>query len=185
MKKYIIIAGVNGAGKSTLYHMIDHLHNMPRVNLDDEVRKIGNWKNSQDVFYAGITAASMLKRLLAGEEDFNQETTLCGRTILANIKKAKQNGFYIEVHFVGLSSVELAKERVQHRVTKGGHGIPETDIERRYDEGFEKIRSLLPIADRVIFYDNSTEIRRFAVYEKGSISVESSNLPKWYLEHIR
>lgn len=54
MKKYILIAGVNGAGKSTLYHMFDYLQNMPRVNLDDEVRKIGNWRNQRDVINAGL-----------------------------------------------------------------------------------------------------------------------------------
>lgn len=42
MKKYIIIAGVNGAGKSTLYQTIENLKDMPRVNVDEIVRKIGS-----------------------------------------------------------------------------------------------------------------------------------------------
>ena len=45
MKKYIIIAGVNGAGKSTLYQMYDAFEGMPRVNVDELVRDIGDWKN--------------------------------------------------------------------------------------------------------------------------------------------
>lgn len=53
MKKYILIAGVNGAGKSTLFHVLDELKNMPRVNTDDIVKKIGEWNNASDVFNAG------------------------------------------------------------------------------------------------------------------------------------
>lgn len=71
MKKYIVIAGVNGAGKSTLYHSCSSLKNMPRVNLDDEVRRIGDWQNKRDVYYAGLKTAQLLSNLLAGEESFN------------------------------------------------------------------------------------------------------------------
>ena len=42
MKKYIIIAGVNGAGKSTLYQTLQTLQDMPRVNTDEILRKIGD-----------------------------------------------------------------------------------------------------------------------------------------------
>lgn len=185
MKKYILIAGVNGAGKSTLYHSFEYLQNMPRINLDDEVRKIGNWRNQRDVFNAGLTTTEKLKRLLEGEQSFNQETTLCGNAILAHLKKAMQNGFFIEIHYIGLDSADIAKERVAYRVNVGGHGIPEEDIERRYRESFRRISEFLPMADRVIFYDNSTEFRRFAVYEKGELKAESALLPKWYIEFVK
>ena len=46
MKKYVIIAGVNGAGKSTLYQTDDNLKGLSRVNVDEIVREIGDWKNS-------------------------------------------------------------------------------------------------------------------------------------------
>ena len=50
MKKYIIIAGVNGAGKSTLFQTIDSLKEMPRVNVDETIKEIGDWKKLEDVF---------------------------------------------------------------------------------------------------------------------------------------
>ena len=42
MKKYIIIAGENGVGKSTLYQMYDEFKDMPRINVDEFVRDIGD-----------------------------------------------------------------------------------------------------------------------------------------------
>ncbi len=53
MKKYVIIAGVNGVGKSTLYQTDDNLKGLSRVNVDEIVREIGDWRNTGDVFTAG------------------------------------------------------------------------------------------------------------------------------------
>ena len=38
-------------------------------------------------------------------------------------------------HYVGIESVEIAKQRIAYRVAHGGHGIPDADVERRYKNG--------------------------------------------------
>ena len=53
MKKYILIAGVNGAGKSTLFSSETVFNEYEKINLDEVVRKIGNWQNEADVIKAG------------------------------------------------------------------------------------------------------------------------------------
>ena len=60
---------------------------------------------------------------------------------------------------------EIAKERVAHRVSVGGHGIPEKDIERRYIETFENLNKIVSECDRILFYDNTHGFERFAVKE--------------------
>ena len=80
MKKYIVIAGVNGAGKSTLYRMNKNLADMPRVNVDEIVKEIGDWKNVTDVFKAGKIAVKKISEYMLAGETFNQETTLCGKS---------------------------------------------------------------------------------------------------------
>lgn len=96
MKKYVLIADVNGAGKSTLYQTIDELKNMPRVNMDEIVREFGDWKNIQDVMKAGKIAISKLKKFLDGEISFNQETTLCGKSVLNSIKKQRSRALQLK-----------------------------------------------------------------------------------------
>ena len=88
MKKYVIIAGVNGAGKSTLYQTDDNLKNLPRVNVDEIVKEIGDWKNISDVFNAGRIAVKKIMKYFEEGISFNQETTLCGKSIIRNIRKA-------------------------------------------------------------------------------------------------
>lgn len=180
MKKYIVIAGVNGAGKSTLYQTLENLKNMPRVNTDEILREFGDWRNGSDVMKAGKTAVKRVSQFFKDNISFNQETTLCGKTIVKNMKKAKEQGYFVELHYVGVDSVEIAKERVLKRVSQGGHGIPEKDIEKRYVETFKNLKIVLPDCDLAAFYDNTIEFRRFAIFRKGSLIRISHNVPRWY-----
>ena len=123
MKKYILIAGVNGAGKSTLYQTIDSLKKMKRVNTDEKVKSFGNWKNSEDIMKAGKIAVKEIQEAFDAGISLNQETTLCGNSIIRNIEKARLLGYEVEIHYVGGESVEIAKDRIAYRVELGGLGI--------------------------------------------------------------
>jgi predicted ABC-type ATPase len=180
MKKYILIAGVNGAGKSTLYHTINSLQDMLRVNTDEIIRTFGNWQNASDNLKAGKIAVKKIKEYFENGYSFNQETTLCGKSIFRNIKFAKEQGYYIEMHYVGVDSVELAKERVAYRVQHGGHGISDADIERRYLESLDNLQLVLPMCDFAVLYDNTINFHRFAIYESGKLIKKSEIQPKWY-----
>ena len=180
MKKYIIIAGVNGAGKSTLYEVYDIIRSSPRVNTDEIVKSFGDWKNKQDVFKAGKIAVSRISEYFEKGITFNQETTLCGKSIISNIKKAKDLGYSVEIHYVGVNSVKIAKVRVSYRVKNGGHGIEEKDIERRFKETFVNLNNIIKECDLVVFYDNTTNFRRFAIIKKGNVVRISKDIPKWF-----
>ena len=180
MKKYIIIAGVNGVGKSTLYQMNENLKNFPRVNVDEIVREIGDWKNIEDVFIAGKIAVKKIAEYFEQGISFNQETTLCGKSIIKNIKKAKLLDYFIELHYIGIDSVEIAKARVKHRVENGGHGIPEKDIEKRYEETFKQLNCIVKECNLIIFYDNTEKFRRFAICKNGELVRISHKVPEWF-----
>ena len=67
---------------------------------------------------------------------------------------------------------------------QGGHGIPESDIERRYIDTFHNLRIILPDCDLTAFYDNTIEFRRFAIYKDGNPVRVSHNVPIWYTRFI-
>lgn len=184
MKKYILIAGVNGAGKSTLYQSLQSLQDMPRVNADEILREFGDWRNMIDVMAAGKIAVKKMAGYFDEGITFNQETTLCGRSILNNINKAKERGYFIELHYIGVEGVDIAKERVAARVKQGGHGIAEKDIERRYIDTFNNLKIVLPECDLAAFYDNTIEFRRFAIYKNGKPVRVSHDVPLWYEKFI-
>ena len=182
MKKYVLIAGVNGAGKSTLYRTIESIQDLPRVNIDEIVKEFGRWDNKENVFSASKKAVRLIKEYFDTGVSFNQETTLCGSSITYNINKAKSLGYYIEMHYVSVDSVDIALQRIAHRVAMGGHDIPEDDVRRRYKESVNALVKVLPLCNQVILYDNTIEFNRFALFEKGKLAKISSDIPKWYDE---
>lgn len=185
MKKYIVFAGVNGVGKSTLYQTWESLQNMPRVNTDEIVREFGDWRNTSDLMKAGKIAVSKMEQYLREDRTFNQETTLCGKAILRTIKKAKEKGYFIELHYVGVEEVGIVKNRVKERVKRGGHGIPESDIERRYIETFTNLKMILPICDLAVFYDNTKQFHRFAIFKNGEPIRIAHQVPRWFEDKVR
>ncbi len=180
MKRYVIIAGVNGAGKSTLYRTINSFQNMNRVNTDEIVREIGSWKNMDNLLQAGKIAVRKIAEYFDEGSSFNQETTLCGNSIIRNIDKAISLGYRVELHYVGLESVDIAKDRIDYRVSHGGHGIPATDVERRYIESFNQLARVIHKCDLAVLYDNSVNFKRFAIFEQGKIVGLEKEIPTWF-----
>lgn len=66
-----------------------------RVNTDEILRTFGDWRNLRDVMKAGKIAARKVKDNFDNGISFNQETTLCGKSILKNINRAKSLGYEI------------------------------------------------------------------------------------------
>ena len=180
MRKYILYAGVNGAGKSTLYMTTHYKDMMPRVNTDEILREFGDWRNTSDLMKAGRIAVERLNSYLSEGITFNQETTLCGHSILRTIYRAKQLGYVIELHYVCVDSPVIAKKRISERVKMGGHGIPDKDVEKRFGESLRNLHKIIDLCDLVALYDNTDEFRRFAIYKNGQRIRVSKIIPKWY-----
>ena len=153
---------------------------MKRVNTDEIVRSFGNWRNTSDVMKAGKIAVKEIEDAFNTGKSFNQETTLCGSSIIKNVERAKSLGYEIELHYVGVESVEIAKERISYRVEHGGHGVPDSDVERRYIESFEHLKRMIPECNLVVLYDNTNAFNRFAIYQNGKLITISEEIPIWY-----
>ncbi len=181
-KIYTLIAGVNGAGKSTFYRLGDILpENQKRVNSDEILKENkGDWRNVNDQMDAMREAVRRTKTYLEKGISFNQETTLTGNSIIGNIKKAKQQGFKIQMYYVGLESAELAIERVAHRVKEGGHGIKEEDIKKRYENSLKNLKNVIGLCDKIYIYDNTVGFKQIAIFEDGKIKDNTHEKCGWF-----
>lgn len=179
--KYIIVAGVNGAGKSTLYQTMPELfQDTLRINADEILRQQGgDWRKNSDNFGAMHVVLKTMKNALEEKISFHQETTLAGVGHQKRIENAKEQGFEVTLLYVGLESYELAINRVKQRVKKGGHGIPDEVIKKRYTQSLKHLTRLAPICDNVAIYDNTSNF--IPIYERQGrrIVLNDSALISW------
>ncbi|MBE6065296.1 zeta toxin family protein [Clostridium cochlearium] len=181
MATYTIFGGVNGAGKTSIYKSIYYKRNKneKRINTDEMVARIGSWKDNNIQIKCAREAVKLINNYIKNDISFNQETTLSGKSIVRNIKKAKEKGFYVVMNYIGVDNPDIAKERVKIRVLRGGHGIPEEAIERRYYESLDNLKELLTTCDEINIYDNTKNIEQIAYLVNGNVKWKSENIPKW------
>ena len=155
-KIFTLFAGVNGAGKSTLFSVDTAADLGVRLNTDEIVKERGwDWRDATAQLRAGRELLRRQKECLEKGVSFNQETTLSGVSILKAIQTAKAQGYLIRMRYVGVSSPEIAKERVAKRIAMGGHGVSGETIDRRYNASQGNLKKVFPLCDTVNIYDNS------------------------------
>jgi predicted ABC-type ATPase len=82
----------------------------------------------------------------------------------------KKKGYAITLFFLYLNSIELAKQRVSLRVSKGGHNIAGKVIERRYIKGLENLSLYKKAVNNWYMYDNSD-----GIYEMIAKNINGKN----------
>jgi len=177
-----IIAGPNGAGKSSharITLLPDFLKSNEFVNAD-EIAKILSPKNPDTpAVEAGRLMLKRLDFLLEEGTDFAFETTLSARIYLNLIKRSKPHGYKINLIFLALQSPELAKIRVQNRVSKGGHNIEDSVIERRFRGGLNNLKDYLSLVDTASIYESSgPELVEIAKKNQDKFVILNENLWK-------
>ena len=181
MPTYTIFAGVNGAGKTSIYKSIYYNENKEdkRINTDEMVARIGSWRDNNLQMKCAREAVKLIKIYISEGITFNQETTLSGKSIINNIKAAKEQGFYIVMNYIGVESPEIAKDRVRLRVNKGGHGIPDETIERRFHESLKNLNHAIEICDEINVYDNTELFREIIFIKDSKLIWRDKKIPSW------
>lgn len=110
------------------------------------------------------------------------ETTLAGKHALNVMKDAKQFGFDVELIYIGTNDVSINISRVGARVAQGGHRVPENDIRRRYPRSLLGLRQAMPLADRVVLFDNSYDVPILVLSIEGTRREQFADLPVWAAE---
>ena len=176
MKTYTIVAGVNGAGKSSLTGVLrTEITNLGKIiDVDKMIAKC-----NRNMIEGGKKSIELIDDCLEKGICFTQETTLSGHRILNTVKKAIEKGYYIRLYYVGLNTVEESILRIENRVKKGGHNIPDADVTRRFNKRFEDLMLILPYCDEATFYDNENGFVAVAEYRNGEIMQIGSTQPSW------
>ena len=156
-----VLAGTNGAGKSSIGGENFRLSGSSYFNPDESTTRLlaanPGMSQTEANGAAWREGVRLLQTALSRKLDFALETTLGGRTITTLLETAAARGFEVRIWYVALASPELHLARVQARVRKGGHDIPEADVRRRYTQSRLNLIRLLPALAELRVFDNSVE----------------------------
>ncbi|HUP62988.1 MAG TPA: AAA family ATPase [Thermoanaerobaculia bacterium] len=155
-----VLAGVNGGGKSSVGGRILRRRAMNYFNPDEAAARIREELGcSADVAnaYAWDAGKQLLEKAIRERTNHAFEATLGGTTMPRLLGEAADAGFEVRVWFVGLATVEQHIARVQARVARGGHDIPEAKIRERWDASRRNLVVLMPRLTELRVFDNSEE----------------------------
>ncbi len=161
MPRITVLAGTNGAGKSSIAGARLREAGGAYFNPDEETRRVLTANPGIALDEAnGLAWQESVRRLglaIATKTDYAFETTLGGQTVTALLLEAAAAGLELFVWYCGLDSPERHIARVEARVSKGGHNIPEQKIRERYHASRQNLVRLMPLVTTLRVYDNSVE----------------------------
>ena len=173
----VLVCGPNGAGKSTLVYGVrkEDENTIPFIDPD----RIAKEQQCSSI-KAGEIAIASVRKHIASKESFIWESTLSSKFDFQMINEAKEKGFMVTLHYVGLQSADSAVARVKERHAKGGHFVPEEDVRRRYKRSLENLPRAIKLVDSAKITDNSgADCRVVAAFEKGK-PVPYDFMPGWF-----
>lgn len=186
-----VLAGVNGAGKSSIGGSSLRAAGTDYFNPDEETRRLLSRRPELTLEQANSRAweggVARLREAISQDTDWVFESTLGGRTITDLLLEAIDRGIAVRVWYCGLDSPEKHIERVQARVARGGHDIPDERIHYRFVASLKNLCLLAPRCTTLAVYDNSCELgpsgrpqpQRVLQAQSGAITFLSAAPPRW------
>jgi predicted ABC-type ATPase len=125
------------------------------LNSDEIARGLSPLDPTLSAFRAGRILIEEARALLSAKASFAIESALSGKTYIAMLRHAREQGYRIVLHYILIESASQAVDRVALRVIHGGHHVPEDDVCRRFDRSRKHvIKDHLPLADDWGVWDN-------------------------------
>ena len=65
---------------------------------------------------------------------------------------------------------------------RGGHDIPQRDVDARFSHRFKDVAKILPYCDEARFFDNENGFVLVAEYRNGRLLPVGNHRPAWLVE---
>jgi predicted ABC-type ATPase len=128
----VIVGGPNGAGKTTFAKSYLEDFTLTYLGADDLAAQIRPEAPEEAKIGAGKAFSRQLSSALEAGKSLMIESTLSGKSLLRHLLRAKELGYSTEIVFVALPTPAICIQRVHERVRRGGHYVPDEDVERRF-----------------------------------------------------
>jgi predicted ABC-type ATPase len=182
-----VLAGPDGAGKTTFYEQ-----SLARTGLDfinaDRIASL-RWPDDaeRNAYEAAREAARLRERYLDARRSFITETVFSHPSKVDLVRHASRLGYRVHLRVL-MVPVEQSVARVELRVRKGGHGVPEAKIRERHARLWAHVVEAIGLAYGSRVYDASAQRGRpfieVARYSLGVVHREP-DWPTWTPMELR
>ena len=137
-------------------------------------------------YYASVCADFIRHQLLKAKISFTFETVMSSRDKVEFLKKAQEAGYRTYLYFIATKDPIINISRVQNRVKKGGHPVPNEKIVSRYYRSLELLSEALNYSNRAYIFDNSSQERLWIaqIDNAKEFVFKSEVLPVWVKEYL-
>lgn len=184
--RLIIVAGANGSGKTTFAVPYSEQIGIQFLNADQFAKAYADRGEDSAMIKGGREFFRKLNAALNARRDVVIETTLSGTYTSKVARKAKSQGYTVEIIYMFLNSSDQCVERVAIRRRKGGHDVPEEDIRRRFGRSLSNFRFDLSSVSDVwsLYYNGGQSYQIVASKAEGSTIVTDEHLYNLFLKLV-
>jgi len=201
MPELFIITGSNGAGKSSIgaNYLPAHIQNTCSIFDGDKLFM----QKQKDVWNSGIRANKEARKIayqfvsdtfdelveaaLSSKSNFVYEGHFTNDATWEVPQRFKNNGYFINLIFFGLTDPDLSELRVIDRKKEGGHYVDRKTIEDNFYGNLEKLNQYFGILDSLSIIDTSETNHRVLLYIQNNFiktSVTRADLPGWFTKFL-
>lgn len=145
--------------------------------------------NTCDAYVAASIADFLHEQLLARGVSFSFETVMSHPSKVQIFGRARANEYRTYLYFIATGSPNVNRGRVEERVSKGGHDVPEQKVLERYERSLRLVREAIVQAYRAYIFDNSgAEPILLAEYNPQGeclLKLAEELLPKWFHKWVK
>ena len=137
-------------------------------------------------YEASFITSFIRKHLLIKGKSYSFETVMSHPSKIDEIVDAKKRGFKTYMYFVCIEDPLINISRIENRVEKGGHAVPDEKVIKRYHSTLMNLFPALKIVDKAYIFDNSTqEMRLFAQVKRNELEIVSDKVPNWFIKQLQ
>lgn len=189
MPKLYILGGANGVGKTTWYQTgIEQKYitaELPFINVDTIVLKELGGYTPENIAKGEQLARERMSALIRENKDFMIESNLSKTSDYDWISAMRKQGYDTVLFFLGTENVQINKERVQQRVLEGGHDIPPSLIEHRFQIGLSYLKSKILEFTESTLIDVSQKVpKQMAILKLSRIEYKHPQILPWVKETL-
>ncbi len=188
MRKHLtVVAGPNGAGKTTLAHAFLSQHDALYLGADAIAEELSPGVPERAQVAAGRRFLTAIEDALEQDRSLVVESTLAGRSFCRILERAQERGFATTIIYLFLDSADTCVARVQERKRKGGHGVPEPDIRRRFDRSLRNFWATyrLLVDDWALVYNAGSDFQDVAFGAAAERSIRDEPLYQRFVDLVK